>query len=350
MKNFPARLKSARLMNGYSMQDLADRLDNQLSKQSISRYESGMMEPSKPTLKMLCKALGVKPEYFEREIQVSMENVSFRKITKLSTKDEKQIKLQAADFLERYLELEDIVSEARQWQELSFQITSLEEVEKAAGRLRQAWNLGEDPLYNIVELLEDHGLKVLEVDADVSFSGLSGRLEKDHTPFIVLNVNPRIPIDRKRFTALHELGHLVLETPDMPEKEIERCCNRFAAALLISRSRMLAELGPNRHTIHMKELQLLKQQYGMSMQGILYRAKDLGIISAYQFRQQMKIFSQLGMRKREPDLYQGQEEALRFLQLLCRAIAEEMITVSKGAELYNMTVAEFMDEITKFQG
>ena len=104
MKNFPARLKSARLMNGYSMQDLSDRLNNQLSKQSVSRYESGMMEPSKKSLKILCKALGIKPEYFEREIQVSMENVSFRKITKLSTKNEKQIKLQAADFLERYLE------------------------------------------------------------------------------------------------------------------------------------------------------------------------------------------------------------------------------------------------------
>lgn len=80
-------------------------------------------------------------------------------------------------------------------------MTYSKEVEEAASQLRQAWNLGEDPLYNIVELLEDHGLKVLEVDAGVSFSDLSGRLEKDHTPFIVLNANPQIPIDRKRFTA-----------------------------------------------------------------------------------------------------------------------------------------------------
>jgi Zn-dependent peptidase ImmA (M78 family)/DNA-binding XRE family transcriptional regulator len=350
MKNFPSRLKAARLMKGYSMQDLAGRLEDQLSKQSISRYEGGFMKPNRETLKMLCKALDVKPEYFERDIQVSIDNVSFRKITKLSSKGETQIKLQAADFIERYLELEDIVGEANQWHDLSFPATSLDEAEVAASELRKEWNLGEDTLYNIVELLEDHGLKILEMDADISFSGLSGRLEKDHTPFIVLNVNPQIPIDRKRFTALHELGHLVLEFRDMPEKEVERLCNRFAAALLIPRSRMFAELGRNRRTIHLKELQLLKQQYGMSMQGILFRAKDLDIISDYQFRQQMMVFSQLGMRKQEPDLYKGQEAALRFLQLLCRAIAEDMITVSKGAELYNMKTAEFMDEIAKFQG
>ena len=61
----------------------------------------------------------------------------------------------------------------------------------------------------------------------------------------------------------------------------------------------------------------------------------------------MRFFSQMGMRKREPGVIPGEEHSHRFLQLLLRGIAEEIISTSKAAALYNMKLADFMDELTK---
>jgi len=42
---FGERLKSARKMAGLSMQTLADKMDNVVTKQAISKYEKNRMKP-----------------------------------------------------------------------------------------------------------------------------------------------------------------------------------------------------------------------------------------------------------------------------------------------------------------
>jgi transcriptional regulator with XRE-family HTH domain len=110
MKNFAERLKSARKMNGYSLQDLADNMAVQISKQALNKYESGVMKPDSEILSALCKALNVSSDYFNRETTFSIdENVSFRKLKKLSAKEQEKVKQKTADFLERYFELENLL-------------------------------------------------------------------------------------------------------------------------------------------------------------------------------------------------------------------------------------------------
>ncbi len=345
MQNFPARLKSARLMNGMSIQDLVNRLDNSISKQAISRYENGIMLPSGENLSLLCKALGVKPDYFERESSVELATLSYRKLQRLPVKEQERVKEVATDFLERYLELENLLSEKSHLKVAlnQYKVSTWEDVESAAEEFRKKMGFGDDPLLNLVERLEEEGIKVAEIDADPDFSGFA-TVMNGSIPVIVLNKNPEIPLDRKRFTLAHELGHLLLDVEGLDE---EKACNRFAGALLIPQERMREEMMARRHNIHVKELLLLKQQYGMSMQAILYRAKDLGIITDYVFTQQMRFFSQMGMRKQEPGKFTGEERSHRFMQLLLRGIAEEVISTSKAAALCNMKLADFMEELVK---
>ncbi|MCB0517309.1 MAG: ImmA/IrrE family metallo-endopeptidase [Lewinellaceae bacterium] len=345
MQNFPARLKSARLMNGMSIQDLVNRLDNSISKQAISRYENGIMQPSGENLSLLCKALKVKPDYFERESSVELKELSYRKLKRLSAKEQERVREVAIDHLERYLELENLMGESSP-PKISleqYEVKTFEDVERAAEDFRAKMGFGDDPLLNLVERLEEEGIKVVEIKADPDFSGFATVMNGEF-PVVVLNVHPDIPLDRKRFTLAHELGHLLLKPIGLDE---EKACNRFSGAMLIPQNRMREELLEKRHNIHVKELMLLKQQYGMSMQAILYRAKDLGIITDYLFTQQMRFFSQMGMRKQEPGVIPGEEHSHRFLQLLLRGIAEEIISTSKAAALYNMKLADFMDELTK---
>lgn len=345
MENFPARLKSARLMNGLSIQDLVNRLDDKISKQAISRYENGVMKPSGENLLLLCKAMGIKPDYFEREIEVNLKELSYRKLKRLPAKEQDMIIQIAVDFLERYLELESLLGESSNLKVSlhQYEVKTYEEVEVAAENFRQTMGFGDDPLLNLTERLEEEGIKVVEINAHSDFSGFA-TVMNENCPVIVLNTNPDIPVDRKRFTLAHELGHLLLKPVGLDE---EKCSNRFAGALLIPQKRLREELKEHRHNIHIKELILLKQQYGISMQAIIYRAKDLSIIGEYLFKQQMKLFGQLGMRKNEPGSFDCEERSHRFLQLLLRGVAEEIISTSKAAALYNMKLSDFMDELTK---
>lgn len=171
LKNFPERLKAARKMNGFSLQYLADKLDRKISKQALNKYEAGQSVPEVSMFSDLSKALNVPQDYFFRSNKIELDNLSFRKLSKLSVKEQDIVTHRTIDFLERYLELEDIlgigshfVNPVKNWI-----VNSIADIESIAERLRSEWNLGEDPLYNVIELLEDLKIKVFEIEADPSF-------------------------------------------------------------------------------------------------------------------------------------------------------------------------------------
>lgn len=346
LKNFPERLKAARKMNGYSLQNLSDKINNKVTKQALNKYEAGLSIPGPGLLMEISRALNVPLDYFYRSNSVELGNLSFRKLVKLSAKEQDVVVYRTKDFLERYLELEDIlgidshfVNPVRNWN-----INTIRDIEDVAERLRKEWDLGEDPLFNVIELLEDLKIKVFEIETDDSFSGLSTWVDSS-IPVIVLNKSKNVPLDRKRFTALHELGHLVLDLQKFSEKEQESYCHAFAAAMLIPRKKMIDELGGHRSNIFMNELVALKQQYGMSIQAIIYRAKTLGLVSEAYHRFFMIRLSKAGYRKEEPYPYAGFEGSNRFRQLLLRAVAEELISTSKGAVLNNQKLTAFRAEL-----
>ncbi|WP_425358486.1 ImmA/IrrE family metallo-endopeptidase [Thermosediminibacter oceani] len=61
--------------------------------------------------------------------------------------------------------------------------------------------------------------------------------------------------------------------------DLEKAAHRFAGAFLVPKKMVIQELGKKRHSINLYELHLLKHKYELSMQGWIYRAKDLNIIS-----------------------------------------------------------------------
>lgn len=62
--NFPIKLKEARLMMGFSMDKLVERAGGAITKQSISRYERGIMHPKHKAQVSLAKALNISMDYF----------------------------------------------------------------------------------------------------------------------------------------------------------------------------------------------------------------------------------------------------------------------------------------------
>jgi Zn-dependent peptidase ImmA (M78 family) len=340
---FSKRLKSARTLAGLSQDELVKKMGNIVSKNAISKYEKGQMMADGNILLALAKALNVKPDYFFRAFTVEIEKVEFRKKQKLAAKDINSIKQIVTDILERYLEVEQFLHIESSFANpiAEIEITSLHDVEDAALKVRSAWKLGLNALPNAIDLLEDKEVKVIEIDAPDEFDGFSGWAD-DRIPIIVINKNYNV--ERKRLTALHELGHLIISIKaDTSDKEKEKLCFQFAGAMLLPETTFKSEFGESRSRFSIAELIAIKETYGISIQAIMARAKDLGIINEFQFINFRKWISH---NRTEDGLgaYRGSEQAFRFKQLIFRAAAEEVISLSKAANLSNQKLAEFRKE------
>ncbi len=350
---FAERFKSARKMNGLSLQDLADKLEEmnfKISKQALHKYEQGEVIPGSEIIAMLCSALLVRPDHFFRESKVEMGEIEFRKLTKLPAKEENRLIEQTKEYLSRYLELEDLIGIKSAYKNplSAVGISTFEEVEVAAKELRSKWKLGTDPIYNALELLEDHYIKIIEVEFDDAFDGMQ-TLVNGNIPVIVINNGRVKKSDRKRFTAFHELAHLLLSfKKDLTHSQKETLCHQFAAAMLFPEDSVYKELGKKRQRLFIQELGNLKKQYGISIQAIVMRLKDLEVISESYCRQFFFYLRQMDWKVEEPIEYEGIEKSNRFDQLLYRALAEEQISMSKAAALKNLKLAEFKSESQLF--
>ena len=347
MKNIVAkRIKSARTLAGFSLRKLSEQMDGLVSYNAISKYEKAEMMPDSKVMLKLAKALNVKVDYFFMPYDVKINNIEFRKKSKLSVKKEKAIKEKVTDSISRYIQLEDFLNLSYKFKNPinNFIIENGNDVENAVNELLKNWDLGINAIPNIIDLLEDKEIKVIEADEDEHFDGFSG-WANDQIPIIIVNKN--FSIERKRFTALHELGHLVLAFKnDCSVKEIEKLCHRFAGAMLMPKETFLKELGEHRNKISISELIALKETYGISIQAIVHRAKDLEIIDKNRYIKFRQWINADVNRKKEINLgsYSGVEHSNRFKQLLHRAAAEDVISMSKAANLANVKLAVFRDE------
>ena len=340
LANFAERLKSARKMSGISMETLADKAGHVVTKQAISRYEKGLMNPGGDALVALSKALGVKAEYFFRPQKVILGELEFRKKSRLGRKEEDRIKYRTLDFLERYLEIEDILGDKAIFKNpLSDpHVHRPEDAGKAALDVRRKWKLGEAPISNLIELLEDKGIRIHEIETDDNFNGISAWT--DEIPVIAVRLQDDLL--RQRFTISHELGHILLKICEKNDsKTREKLCHIFAGAFLLPERVIKAELGSKRKKIALWELKKIKGIYGISIQAIMARARHLGIISDHTYRNFCITVNSQGWKMNEPGEYLGKEHANRFDQLVYRAAAEEIITFSRAAELLKMPLSEF---------
>ena len=345
---FAERFKSARLMNGFSLQDLSDKLGNSISKQALHKYEKGEVLPDSEKMELLCNVFGLRPDYFTRETVINLDEIQFRKLEKFPKKEQYSIIERTKEMLSRYLELEEILGIKEPFKHPApefTEINSMEDVEKFALKVRKEWKIGTNPISNVPELLEENNIKVIEFNTEDGFDGMQTWVNDKEIPVIALNVSKITSDDRKRFTALHELGHLLLPLDGVEYKLAEKYCNRFAGAMLFPEEVVKHEFGEKRKKISINELGIVKKQYGISIQALVYRLKDLEIISLHYMSYYFKYINEMGWKREEPFEYKGKEKSDRFDQLIYRALFEDIISMSKAASYKNMKLSEFR---TKF--
>jgi Zn-dependent peptidase ImmA (M78 family)/DNA-binding XRE family transcriptional regulator len=339
---FCTRLHRARKAAGLSLRDLGEQVG--VSHASIKKYEDGLATPSSDILLKLARALNVRTEYFFRPETVALTGIEYRKRSRLPAKRLDAITHEIIDQIERRIELENLfphppVKVFTPVAELPEIVTNLDQIEDVADLVRTAWELGFDPIPDLIDVLETNGIRVFMIEADDENKSDGLAAHVNGMPIVV--VGRRWPGDRQRFTLAHELGHLMLNDRLPDDMDEEKACNRFAGAFLFPRSSVQQELGSHRNAIELKELGLLKEEFGLSMAGILYRALHLGIISPAYREGQAKLFSMKGWSRQEPGTPFPSEKAHLFEQLIFHALAENYIGESKAAELMCLPLKQF---------
>lgn len=343
------RIKQARIAAGLSQEALGAAVG--VSAMAISKYERGDMLPGSEVLLGLANALGVRTEYFFRQVALEISEADFRKHKHLAHGEQQRVMAQMRETVERWVALDNL--SPTRWSKpfklpdgLPETASDLEIIEDIAQIVRNAWGLGTQPICDLSDLLEHQGIKVflLAYDAGKRWDGLVAKANGE--PVIVVGAD--WPGDRQRFTMAHELGHLILEGrlagPLAGDDETEAACHRFAGAFLMPAAKVAEAFGPKRNWIEPRELLTAKLEYGLSMGALIYRVRDLGILTKTNAGRLFGFFKKQGWHRQEPGPAVPQESPKGFEQAVFRSLGEELIGESRAAELLGISLEELIEE------
>jgi len=163
----------------------------------------------------------------------------------------------------------------------------------------------------------------------------------------VIVINENHSGEWQRLTLCHELGHLVQKVENNVDEE--EAANRFAGAFLMPVEMLWETIGTHRRTVTIGELFELKALFGVSIQLITIRCKALGIINDVTYQQLFEQFRQQGWLTHHEPHPCSPEKSERFKRLCFWALAEDIISEPKAAELLRISVRQLNQEVAGIQ-
>ncbi len=339
-----ASLRLARVFSGLALEEVAEKVGK--TRQYLHKLETGQGSPTEQLMGDLAEALKVEVGFFApKPHRLNEDQFHFRKL--LTTKNTiKQVAIARGEMIDSLIKFLD--------QELRLppigipsipMVQSFEDIERAAEHCRKEWELGLGPIANMTRLAENLGALV------TTFQGLSKEIDalsvSVERPFIVRN-SAKESACRQRFDIAHELGHLVMHEGIVTgDRVTEGQANRFASALLLPRS-MMAKLfpRPNGSRLDWKGMREFKLTWKVSKAAILYRAKQLDLITETQYKTGVMTLKKYGESGGEKDDYLIDQEPPEMLARSFFILAEK-----KGIRATEIAKAlqvkpEFLRELT----
>ncbi|MGV8084236.1 MAG: helix-turn-helix domain-containing protein [Coriobacteriia bacterium] len=342
------RLRQYRTARGYTLDELVERMNGLVSKQALSKYEHDRADPRPKVLLALASALDIKASRLLAEPEYRFEPIAYRAFASMPKSERESIESAITLDLENRLSLRDALGMPIEYPfaDDRYRVIHVSDAEYAAERLRQAWNLGGEPIANLAEMMESKGVYLIEVEASRQFDGLAMLTTDEHGVPVSCGVALRREVtrSRQRMNLAHEIGHLVMDTSE--GVDTEAAARRFAGAFLYPQQAACTEFGSRRSRVTMDELLAAKQRWGISIQGVLYRLRDLGIIDGASYTWWCKYINRAGWRAEEPGEEPRERSNWNFAHAH-RAAAEGLISRETLAEyvpgLSSRTVPEDID-------
>jgi Zn-dependent peptidase ImmA (M78 family)/DNA-binding XRE family transcriptional regulator len=289
------RIKEAREARGFTRELFAERLG--ISTQAVGQYEVGQHTPGPEIISRIIQLASLPPSFFSADRARNRERTSspnWRSLVRMSRPDRLRIARRlewAADvveYIERFIELPKVnlptILEPNGTDDF-------EALEQAAETVRDAWRLGNSPIRHLAPTLETNGIVLIrervncdDMDAVSQWQG--------SRPYILL-ADDKNSLPRENFDLAHELLHLLahahVEVTSENLATVERQANYFAGAFLLPRKSFPQEVLSTSVNYFLE----LKERWRVSVQAMVYRCKDLGLLNkhqvAYLWRQMSKM-------------------------------------------------------------
>lgn len=294
----PERIKEAREARGYTREAFAESLG--ITAQAVAQYEVGQHSPG-PEIMGKIIALTVQPPAFfsadRPSVRERFGTPYWRSLTRMSRADRQRIARRlewSADivsYVERFIELPRVNLPAVEGVGTA---ANLEWLEIVAEAVREKWELGSLPIEYLAPTLETNGIVLIKepvqcADMDAVSRWQAGR------PYILLSEDKH-SLPRENFDLAHELGHIIchshVEVTSENLATVERQANYFAGALLLPRKSFPQEVLSTSLNYFLE----LKKRWRVSVQAMVYRCKDLGLLSKHQVAY---LWRQVGRRTSE---------------------------------------------------
>lgn len=307
------RIRTARAIYGITQEDLERSAG--VSQALLSYIERGQRPATDDVINAIARALDLPAEFFNVVPEdVPLDSLRFRKQKTASVTTTKR----AQALFQEGFRVSRTLTERSRYPMPTLPVAQGELDDEAiigiAAETRVALQLAHDvPVPHLTRLIERAGVPVgpivlpdLEDNplTDNRHFGLSYWAGPGEPAFI--GYFPGHQGDRDRFTVAHEIGHLVLHSKRQAS-DPEREANLFAGELLLPRHRAIDVLSPS---VNLREFAQLKRVWGMSIQALVMRAKQVGAIDDARSTSLWKQINARGWRRNEPVIVQPEQPAL----------------------------------------
>lgn len=326
------RLRQARQLALMTKTEVAESAG--ISAAAVGQYEAGITIPRGATVAKLAEALDVPAEFFApgRPLQRLDTSETYFESLRATTGKQRQ---RATSFAEQVWELSFALEKHVRFPPINLPDVHAEDErqyspQQAAQEVRKLWKLGSEPIGHVVAQMETHGIVCCmappskEAKARIdAYSTLAFR-----RPLVVLTADRADDVLRHRFSAAHELGHLVLHRGVASgETWLEREADAFAAEFLTPRAVLLEEL-PGR--LDFAKLYRISERWGVEVRSLIYRSQELGLISESTAR---RAYIRLNQQPQEPrSTHQYDGEMPSMLRAAFDLASHRGVTVASLAE------------------
>ncbi len=302
-----------------------------LSHTMLASYEKGTAAPAINVLAALADRYG-RPINWFLETRETLSGFRYRNLrSRVGVKDRRQFEAVAAKWVDGLLNLERHLRETMKVR--GVEVGDGADPREVASRVRAELKLDDaDPVLDVIEVLEHFGIRVLEVETDLSIDGVAAR----HGELFVVVLNPATSNDRLRLNAGHELAHVLYDdcknSAGLKDDEVEKRAYDFASCLLLPDSQ-LKEAFDGKSFIKLRKY---KERFGISIAAMVYRAEKRKIINSSTARRLWVEMSKRGWKKAEPGNV-WRDRAMRFEVMLESAIRTRAITWKEAERVTGIT-------------
>ena len=328
------KLRQARLATGNSTRKVAEKVAKRVkvSHTTLANYEAGRSQPTMDVLVALASLYDRPLNWFLGE-SFTLRNIRYRnRKSRVKLGDLARYEAHAVKWLQAYRALEDTLDQPLKGDLADFHFEDGESGADAAQRLRAKINLdASEKITSVADLLERLGVRAIELPTELAVDGLAALAVGDDEEYVVA-LNSTVSSDRARLNAAHEVGHVLAGDCDSDDID-NRGPNEdrafdFASHLLLTDEMLRVAFAEK----SMVRLVQFKERFGISVAAMIYRARDLGLISETVAKRIWMEINRRGWKQNEPGCV-AEDRSVRFERLLDAALLEEKLTLDQAAEL-----------------